>query len=159
VCSNGSSARSRANTPPGMKRWAQRKSNVLATLPSPCWAVDDATLPRLVGPSIPFLASTSFSPAPLMILAADYVSETYPRDRLFYGHWPDRNGRGLTTLTVEQVSHHPPITAYCIANASRGVMLQGHNAQKTSFSGELLVPTAICLHPMIRFMSQVATLL
>jgi len=54
---------------------------------------------------------------------------------LFYGHWPDRNGRGLTTLIVEQVSHHPPITAYCIGNASRGIMLQGHNAQKTSFSG------------------------
>jgi hypothetical protein len=53
----------------------------------------------------------------------------------------------LTTLTVEQVSHHPPITAYHIANASRGVILQGHNAQKTSFSGELPVPMAIC-HPL-----------
>ncbi|KAI0255600.1 Oxysterol-binding protein [Lactifluus subvellereus] len=54
---------------------------------------------------------------------------------LFYGHWPDKNGRGLTTLIVEQVSHHPPITAYYIANESRGITLQGHNAQKTSFSG------------------------
>ncbi|KAI9454265.1 Oxysterol-binding protein [Russula earlei] len=54
---------------------------------------------------------------------------------LFYGHWPDRDGRGLTTLVVEQVSHHPPITAYHIANPSRGITLQGHNAQKTSFSG------------------------
>ena len=41
----------------------------------------------------------------------------------------------MTTLVVEQVSHHPPITAYYIANASRGITLQGHNAQKTSFSG------------------------
>ena len=58
--------------------------------------------------------------------------------RLFYGHWPDKNGRGLTTLVVEQVSHHPPITAYYISNASRNLALQGHSAQKTSFSGELL---------------------
>ncbi|KIK09482.1 hypothetical protein K443DRAFT_629 [Laccaria amethystina LaAM-08-1] len=28
---------------------------------------------------------------------------------LFYGNWPDKNGRGLTELLVEQVSHHPPI--------------------------------------------------
>ncbi len=28
---------------------------------------------------------------------------------LFFGVWPDLNGRGETTLTVEQVSHHPPI--------------------------------------------------
>ncbi|KAH9990363.1 Oxysterol-binding protein [Russula vinacea] len=54
---------------------------------------------------------------------------------LFYGYWPDNNARGLTTLVVEQVSHHPPITAYYIANPSRGVSLEGHNAQKTSFSG------------------------
>jgi hypothetical protein len=59
--------------------------------------------------------------------------------RLFYGHWPDKNGRGVTTLIVEQVSHHPPITAYYISNASRKISLQGHSAQKTSFSGELLV--------------------
>ncbi|KAN0141981.1 hypothetical protein V8E53_000443 [Lactarius tabidus] len=54
---------------------------------------------------------------------------------LFYGHWPDKNGRGLTTLVVEQVSHHPPITAYYISNESRKISLQGHSAQKTSFSG------------------------
>lgn len=54
---------------------------------------------------------------------------------LFYGHWPDKNGRGLTSLVVEQVSHHPPITAYYIANPSRKITLQGHSAQKTSFSG------------------------
>jgi hypothetical protein len=54
---------------------------------------------------------------------------------LFYGHWLDKNGRGLTTLVVEQVSHHPPITAYYISNESRKISLQGHSAQKTSFSG------------------------
>ncbi|KAF8182908.1 hypothetical protein BJ912DRAFT_977096 [Pholiota molesta] len=30
---------------------------------------------------------------------------------VFYGSWPDKNGRGETQLLVEQVSHHPPITA------------------------------------------------
>ncbi|KAF8642939.1 hypothetical protein AX16_009327 [Volvariella volvacea WC 439] len=58
---------------------------------------------------------------------------------LFYGHWPDRNGRGRTDLLVEQVSHHPPITAYVIENKTKGVKLVGHNAQKTSFSGGSII--------------------
>ncbi|EPQ56070.1 hypothetical protein GLOTRDRAFT_41536, partial [Gloeophyllum trabeum ATCC 11539] len=58
---------------------------------------------------------------------------------LFYGYWPDKNGRGKTNLLVEQVSHHPPITAYYIANPSKGLSLQGHNAQKTSFSGGSII--------------------
>jgi hypothetical protein len=53
---------------------------------------------------------------------------------LFYGSWPDKDGRGETKLTVEQVSHHPPITAYYITNTKKHLTLQGHNAQKTSFS-------------------------
>jgi len=53
---------------------------------------------------------------------------------LFFGSWPDFNGRGQTDLYVEQVSHHPPITAYYIENKSKGVALQGHCAQKTSFA-------------------------
>jgi len=59
---------------------------------------------------------------------------------LFYGYWPDKNGRGRTDLLVEQVSHHPPITAYVIENKNKGLRLKGHNAQKTSFSsGSLYV--------------------
>jgi len=58
---------------------------------------------------------------------------------LFYGYWPDLNGRGQTNLLVEQVSHHPPITAYWIENKSKGISLQGHNAQKTSFSGGSII--------------------
>jgi len=54
---------------------------------------------------------------------------------LFYGYWPDKDGRGKTELAVEQVSHHPPITAYYISNPTKNISLQGHNAQKTSFSG------------------------
>ncbi|KAF8591686.1 Oxysterol-binding protein [Ramaria rubella] len=59
---------------------------------------------------------------------------------LFYGFWPDRNGRGETRLVVEQVSHHPPITAYMITNDTKKIALQGHSAQKTSFSsGSIIV--------------------
>jgi hypothetical protein len=50
--------------------------------------------------------------------------------RLSCGHWPNTNAHGLTTLVVEQVSHRPLITAFYIANASRGITLQGHNAQR-----------------------------
>ncbi|KAI0063340.1 Oxysterol-binding protein [Artomyces pyxidatus] len=59
---------------------------------------------------------------------------------LFYGIWPDADGRGETTLVVEQVSHHPPITAYYIENASKKLSLRGHSAQKTTFSsGSIIV--------------------
>ena len=40
---------------------------------------------------------------------------------------------------VEQVSHHPPITAYVIENKSKGLSLTGHNAQKTSFSSGAII--------------------
>ncbi|KAG6890200.1 hypothetical protein C0995_010211 [Termitomyces sp. Mi166 len=61
---------------------------------------------------------------------------------LFYGTWPapaSNPGQGETTLLVEQVSHHPPITAYVIENKSKGLRLTGHNAQKTSFSGGSII--------------------
>jgi hypothetical protein len=59
---------------------------------------------------------------------------------VFYGTWPNVNNRGTTTLLVEQVSHHPPITAYVIENKQKGLRLVGHNAQKTSFSsGSIIV--------------------
>lgn len=50
---------------------------------------------------------------------------------LFLGTWNDASGE--TTLVSEQVSHHPPVTAYAINNASHGVRLTGYNAQKASF--------------------------
>lgn len=55
---------------------------------------------------------------------------------LFYGVWPgSKASPGVTTLLVEQVSHHPPITAYRIENKEKGLVLTGHSAQRTSFSG------------------------
>ncbi|CAI6340415.1 unnamed protein product [Periconia digitata] len=51
---------------------------------------------------------------------------------LFLGKWVDEAGE--TNLVSEQVSHHPPVTAYSIWNDKAGVRLQGYNAQKASFS-------------------------
>lgn len=50
---------------------------------------------------------------------------------LFLGKWEDEAGE--TQLVSEQVSHHPPVTAYSIWNNKHGVRLQGYNAQKASF--------------------------
>lgn len=50
---------------------------------------------------------------------------------LFLGKWEDAAGE--TQLVSEQVSHHPPVTAYNIWNNKYGVRLQGYNAQKASF--------------------------
>ncbi|SMY20792.1 unnamed protein product [Zymoseptoria tritici ST99CH_1A5] len=50
---------------------------------------------------------------------------------LFLGKWEDASGE--TQLVSEQVSHHPPVTAYSIWNNKHGVRLQGYNAQKASF--------------------------
>ncbi|KAI9803005.1 MAG: hypothetical protein M1825_002238 [Sarcosagium campestre] len=51
---------------------------------------------------------------------------------LFIGKWEDE--AGTTNLVSEQVSHHPPVTAYCIWNDKHGIRLQGYNGQKASFS-------------------------
>ncbi|KAL2262751.1 hypothetical protein VTK26DRAFT_188 [Humicola hyalothermophila] len=51
---------------------------------------------------------------------------------LFLGKWED--DAGTTELISEQVSHHPPATAYNITNLPTGVRLEGYNAQKASFS-------------------------
>ncbi|KAI9775633.1 MAG: Oxysterol binding protein [Candelina submexicana] len=51
---------------------------------------------------------------------------------IFLGKWEDE--AGTTQLVSEQVSHHPPVTAYCIWNDRHGVRLQGYNGQKASFS-------------------------
>lgn len=52
---------------------------------------------------------------------------------LYLGHWEDAQ-HGRTDLVSEQVSHHPPVTAYCITNEKYRIRLQGYNAQKASFS-------------------------
>jgi len=56
---------------------------------------------------------------------------------LFLGTWTDEAGE--TTLISEQVSHHPPATAYCIRNNKTGVELEGYNAQKATFKSTIIV--------------------
>ncbi|EOO02474.1 putative oxysterol-binding protein [Phaeoacremonium minimum UCRPA7] len=51
---------------------------------------------------------------------------------LFLGKWED--DAGTTELISEQVSHHPPATAYSITNVPTGVHLEGYNAQKATFT-------------------------
>jgi hypothetical protein len=58
---------------------------------------------------------------------------------LFFGKWEDTGDIGETRLISEQVSHHPPVTAYAIINDQYGVELQGYNAQKASFSSTIQV--------------------
>ncbi|KAJ5499813.1 hypothetical protein N7453_008864 [Penicillium expansum] len=58
---------------------------------------------------------------------------------LFIGKWAGDAEVGETSLVSEQVSHHPPATAYAIRNEKNGVELQGYNAQKASFSSTILV--------------------
>lgn len=52
---------------------------------------------------------------------------------LFLGHWEDEN-LGTTYLCSEQVSHHPPITACRVWNPEHGVVAEGYNRQKVTFS-------------------------
>lgn len=60
---------------------------------------------------------------------------------LFVGKWPDSSvdgSYGDTTLVSEQVSHHPPVTAYAIENKKNKVLLQGYNGVKATISTTLI---------------------
>ncbi|KAI5301038.1 Oxysterol binding protein [Ascosphaera pollenicola] len=56
---------------------------------------------------------------------------------LFLGKWEDDGEMGETRLWSEQVSHHPPVTAYAIRNEKHNIQLEGYNGQKCSFSTSL----------------------
>ncbi|KAI5287334.1 Oxysterol binding protein, partial [Ascosphaera atra] len=72
-----------------------------------------------------------------------YGSEKKPLNpflgELYLGKWEDDGETGETKLWSEQVSHHPPVTAYVIRNDKHKVQLQGYNGQKCSFSTSLNV--------------------
>ncbi|KAI8075419.1 uncharacterized protein B0P05DRAFT_547428 [Gilbertella persicaria] len=48
----------------------------------------------------------------------------------FLCEWDDK-----TRIVCEQVSHHPPVSGFHIENKEAGVVLNGHDGQKTRFSG------------------------
>lgn len=60
---------------------------------------------------------------------------------LFVGKWENKSNPefGETVLLSEQVSHHPPITAYSIFNDNNDVNLQGYNQVKASFTKSLML--------------------
>ncbi|KAI2768833.1 Oxysterol-binding protein [Daldinia loculata] len=54
---------------------------------------------------------------------------------IFLGKWLD--DAGTTHLVTEQVSHHPPTTAFRIWNDAHGVRLEGHVSPKAYFSSTI----------------------
>ncbi|KAI9486570.1 MAG: hypothetical protein EXX96DRAFT_549590 [Benjaminiella poitrasii] len=48
----------------------------------------------------------------------------------FHCKWDDN-----TRIVCEQVSHHPPVSGFYIENKEAGVIVNGHDGQKTRFSG------------------------
>lgn len=56
---------------------------------------------------------------------------------VFVGKWDDKSDEGKlgeTQLISEQVSHHPPVTAYSVINEKNKVLLQGYNGIRSSIS-------------------------
>ena len=70
---------------------------------------------------------------------------------LFVGKWENKKNPdfGETVLLSEQVSHHPPITAYTIFNDKNNVKLQGYNQIKASFSKALTLTVKQYGHTML----------
>lgn len=52
----------------------------------------------------------------------------------FFAEWADE-GYGATELIAEQVSHHPPTTAFYLKNKEAGVYVNAFSTQKTRFLG------------------------
>lgn len=60
---------------------------------------------------------------------------------VFVGKWSDTSANGdlgETVLVSEQVSHHPPVTAYALQNKKNNVLLQGYNGIKATISATLI---------------------
>lgn len=72
---------------------------------------------------------------------------------LFVGKWENKSHPefGETVLLSEQVSHHPPITAYSIFNDKNNVKLQGYNQIKSSFSKSLMLSVKQYGHALLEF--------
>lgn len=52
----------------------------------------------------------------------------------FFAEWADE-GYGTTEMIAEQVSHHPPTTAFYLRNKTAGVHVNAFSTQKTRFLG------------------------
>lgn len=56
---------------------------------------------------------------------------------MWFGSWTDQSG--ATKLIVEQVSHHPPITACYMSNDTLGIRGEGYTRVEMTFSGYINV--------------------
>lgn len=56
---------------------------------------------------------------------------------LFLSSWTDSSAQATTRLVVEQVSHHPPITAVHIASEEHGVRADGYARPEMTFNGAI----------------------
>ncbi|KAG0346974.1 glycerol ethanol, ferric requiring protein [Podila humilis] len=52
----------------------------------------------------------------------------------FFAQWTGDEETGDAMLKAEQVSHHPPIMGFHLENKKAGVILEGHNGQKSRFA-------------------------
>ncbi|SMN20216.1 similar to Saccharomyces cerevisiae YPL145C KES1 Member of the oxysterol binding protein family, which includes seven yeast homologs [Maudiozyma saulgeensis] len=70
---------------------------------------------------------------------------------IFVGKWDNKEKEeyGETVLLSEQVSHHPPKTAYTIFNDKNDVKLEGYNQVKASFSKTLMLGVKQLGHAML----------
>lgn len=57
----------------------------------------------------------------------------------WFATWGAVGASGETQVVCEQVSHHPPVTAFYIHNDKHKITLNGHSGQKTRFSGTSLI--------------------
>lgn len=71
---------------------------------------------------------------------------------VFVGKWEHKLDQnfGETVLLSEQVSHHPPITAYTIFNDKNDVKLQGYNQVKASFTKTLMLSVKQFGHALLK---------
>ncbi|KAH6953668.1 oxysterol-binding protein [Ilyonectria sp. MPI-CAGE-AT-0026] len=56
---------------------------------------------------------------------------------LFLASWTDPKSSSTTRLVVEQVSHHPPITAMHIASGEHGIRADGYGRVKMTYFGNI----------------------
>lgn len=71
---------------------------------------------------------------------------------VFVGKWENKANEefGETVLLSEQVSHHPPKTAYTIFNDKNNVRLEGYNQVKATFTKTLMMSVKQLGHAMYR---------
>ncbi|KAF7511694.1 hypothetical protein GJ744_003857 [Endocarpon pusillum] len=108
----------------------------LSSLTAPAFILSTTSLTEFSAywaehPSIFVAPAQEPDPAKRSLLVLKWFLSTLKQQ---YSSRNDKLGSEKKPLNPFLVSHHPPVTAYCITNAKHGIQLQGYNAQKASFS-------------------------